>query len=71
MRCHSVHTEVSVHLAASIFRVLDSKKRDAARSSENPVTIYHFTRRHISIRDGGGDVDDDGCTGLNYAINFL
>jgi len=60
-----------VHLAASIFRFLESKKRDAASSSENPVAIYHFTRRQISIRDGAGDVDDDGCIGLNYAINFL
>lgn len=59
-----------MHLAASIFRVLESTKRDAASSFENPVTIYHFTRRHISIRDGGADVDDDGCIGLNYAINF-
>lgn len=60
-----------MHLAAPIFRVLESKKRDAASSSEYPVTIYHFTRRHISITDGGGDVDDDGCIGLNHAINFL
>jgi hypothetical protein len=64
------------HLAATIFRVLESKKRDAANSPETPVTIYHFTRCHTSIRDDGGgvggiDVDDDGCIDLNYAINLL
>lgn len=65
-----------MHLATSIFRVLELNIRDAESSSEIPVTIYHFTRRHISIRDGGGggiggsDVDD-GCIGLNYAINTL
>jgi hypothetical protein len=65
-----------VNHAASIFRVLEHIITDAESSSETPVTIYHFTRRHISFRYGGGgvsggDVDDDGCVGLKYAINIL
>jgi hypothetical protein len=64
-----VNTDVSVHHAASIFRVLEPIIAESF--SETPVNYLPFYTASYLLQICGGDEDDDGCVGLKYAINIL